>query len=128
MEREIAFGQLPEIIYLDGVLYSLYSAPFLPWLQAQDPPCVFDLRTPQCARGYVAKWALENKTLLLIGLHAWRGGKYTGVSSLFGGEREVPAVWFTGPLMIEPTINAVREGEYPKARTLAIKAGRQVQT
>ncbi|MEM9098807.1 MAG: hypothetical protein AAGC79_09810 [Pseudomonadota bacterium] len=120
--RQIDYGQLPEIIYVDGVLFSLFSMPLLPWLEAQEPECRFDLRTPQCARGYVGKWAVDEDKLLLIGLHAWREGKYTGVRALFGAP-EIPATWFTGPLMIEPTAGAVREGEYPKARALEVRSG-----
>ena len=125
--RDIAFGQLPEIIYIDGNLFSLYSTPLLPWLEAQEPTLSFDLRTPRCERAYVGKWALENEKLLLIGLTAWRNGKYTSVRALFDGEHEVLADWFSGPLMIEPTSHAVRDGEYPKAKILAIHQGQLVE-
>ncbi|MEM9370790.1 MAG: hypothetical protein AAGA26_06505 [Pseudomonadota bacterium] len=123
MMRQSAIGQLPEIIYIDGVLYSLHTTPLLPWLRAQEPPHVFDQRTPQCERGYVAKWAIEDRQLWLVGLHAWRDGVYTGVPALFDDRAEVLADWFSGPLIVEPTNSAVREGEYPKPRTLFVKSG-----
>ncbi|MEM7668993.1 MAG: hypothetical protein AAF317_07545 [Pseudomonadota bacterium] len=124
MAHHAAVGQLPELIDIGGVLFSLHTTPLLPWLRAQETPYVFDQRTPQCERGYIGKWTFEDRTLLLIGLHAWRNGRYTGVSKLFDGRREVPADWFTGPLIVEPTIEAIREGEYPKSRTLYVKDGR----
>ena len=126
MELKTDVGQLPEIIYIDDALYSLYTMPLAPWLRAQDPPIVFDQRSITCQRGYVGKWRIEGGRLSLIGLYGWRDGKYTSVIGLFG-QRDVFADWFTGPLKIEPTTEAVREGEYPKAKTMLIQAGQVIE-
>lgn len=123
MESQTAVGQLPEIIYLEGALYSLYTTPLAPWLLQQTPPCVFDRRTSNCERGYIGKWSVEDNMLKLIGIYGWRDGKYTGLPDLFDGQREVLADWFTGPLVIQPTTEAVRAGEYPKSTTINIEAG-----
>ena len=76
--------QLPEIIQIDGVLHTLYTTPLLPWLRQLDSAPGFDRRTPNCERGYVGRWKIEDDTLWLTGLYAWRDGKYTGLSDLFG--------------------------------------------
>lgn len=128
MERQTGVGQLPEIIYVEGALYSLYTTPLTPWLQQQDPPCVFDQRAVNCQRGYVGKWSIDANVLRLIGVYGWRQGKYTGIASLFDGQREVVADWFTGPLIIQPTTEAVREGEYPKSKTMHVEAGQIAAT
>ncbi len=84
MKRQPAMEQLPEIIFIDGVLHTLYTTPLLQWLRKLDSPSDFDQRTPSCARGYIGKWEIKDDTLWLIGLYAWRNGKYTGLSDLFG--------------------------------------------
>ena len=124
METETGFGQMPDLIYLSESVYSLFTLPLAPWLGAQAEPITFDARTPTCKRGYVGKWAVEDETLWLIGLYAWREGRHTGVPALFDGAREVKADWYTGPLIVEPTASSVREGEYPKPKTLMVAAGR----
>ena len=48
--------QLPEVIYIDGVLYTLYTTPLKPWLQGLDQPLEFDQRAPNCERGYIGRW------------------------------------------------------------------------
>ncbi|MEM7057923.1 MAG: hypothetical protein AAF557_10080 [Pseudomonadota bacterium] len=128
MEHETAVGQLPEIIYLEGMLYSLYTTPLAPWLNNQSPPVVFDRRTSTCERGYVGKWSVENDALSLIGLYAWRDGRYTSVRKLFDDRNQVLADWYTGPLIIQPTTESVREGEYPKSKTLFVEAGHITQS
>ncbi len=128
MKRQPAMEQLPEIIYIDGVLHTLYTTPLLPWLRKLDPSAVFDRRTPKCERGYIGRWEIKDDTLTLTGLYAWRNGKYTGVSDLFGDLNEVAADWFTGPLIVEPASSAIPDGAYPKVRTLTVEAGRIIQT
>lgn len=128
MEHQTGSGQLPEIVYVDGALHSLYTAPLLPWLRVQDPPIVFDKRTSNCERGYVGKWWIEDGALFLIGLYGWIDGRYTSMAKLFDGRRQVAADWFTGPLIIQPTTEAVRTGEYPKPKTLIVEAGRIIDT
>lgn len=124
MQSDTTSGQVPEIIYIEDMLYSLFTTPLRPWLRAQEPAIVFDRRTPKCERGYVGKWAIDDDVLWLIGLYGWRDGAYTGVANLFDNQRKVQADWFTGPLIVEPTSAAIREGEYPKPKTLLIEAGR----
>ena len=51
--------QLPEIIFIDGVLHTLYTTPLKPWLHEQDAASSFDQRTPNCERGYIGKWISE---------------------------------------------------------------------
>ena len=128
MKRQAAMEQLPEIIYIDGVLHTLYTTPLSPWLRKLDSSSVFDRRTPNCERGYIGKWEIKDDTLWLIGLYAWRNGTYTGLSDLFGDLNEVAADWFSGPLVVEPTSSAILDGAYPKGRTLFVEAGRIIQT
>lgn len=128
MKRQPAVEQLPEIIYIDGVLHTLYTTPLLPWLRKQDSQCVFDRRTPNCERGYIGRWKIEDDTLWLTGLYAWRDGKYTGLSDLFGERNEVAADWFTGPLIVEPASSEIPDGAFPEVRTLFVEAGRLVRT
>ncbi len=120
--------QLPEINYIDGALHTLYTTPLSPWLRKLDSSSVFDRRTPKCERGYIGRWKIEDDTLWLTGLYAWRNGKYTGLSDLFGDLNEVAADWFSGPLVVEPTSSAILDGAYPKGRTLFVEAGRIIQT
>ena len=120
--------QLPEIIFIDGVLHTLYTRPLLPWLSQQEPASVFDQRTPNCERGYIGKWQIRGDTLWLIGLYAWRGGKHTGVAELFENLNEVAADWFTGPLVVEPASSEIPDGAMPKTRTLLVEAGRIVKS
>ena len=128
MKRQPAMEQLPEIIFIDGVLHTLYTTPLSPWLRKLDSSSVFDRRTPKCERGYIGRWKIEDDTLWLTGLYAWRNGKYTGLSYLFGDLNEVAADWFSGPLVVEPTSSAILDGAYPKGRTLFVEAGRIIQT
>ena len=128
MKRQAAMEQLPEIIYIKGDLYTLYTTPLLPWLRQQDPSSLFDLRTPNCERGYIGRWKIEDDTLWLTGVYGWRDGKDTGLTDLFGAVEEVAADWFTGPLVIEPSAPAIADGAYPKPSTLFVEAGRVVQT
>ena len=128
MKRQPAMEQLPEIIFIDGVLHTLYTTPLSPWLRKLDSSSVFDRRTPKCERGYIGRWKIEDDTLWLTGLYAWRNGKYTGLSDLFGDLNEVAADWFSGPLVVEPTSSAILDGVYPKGRTLFVEAGRIIQT
>ena len=128
MKRQPAVKQLPEIIYIDGLLHTLYTKPLLPWLRELDPSPDFDRRTPQCERGYIGRWKVEDDTLWLTGLYAWRKGKYTGLSDLFGDHDEVAADWFSGPLVVEPASSAIPDGAYPEVRTLIVEAGRILKT
>jgi hypothetical protein len=128
MKRQAAMEQLPEIILIDGVLHTLYTAPLLPWLRKLDSSSVFDQRTPKCERGYIGRWKIEDDTLWLTGLYAWRNGTYTGLSDLFGDLNEVAADWFSGPLVVEPASSEIPAGALPKVRTLVVEAGRIIQT
>ena len=116
--------QLPEIILIDGVLHSLHTTPLLPWLKMQDPAPVFDQRAPNCERGYVGRWKLENGSLWLTGLYAWRDGRHTGMVELFGQREAVAADWFSGPLVVEPASSEILDGAMPRIRTLFVEAGR----
>ena len=127
MKRQPAMEQLPEIIYIDGVLHTLYTTPLLPWLRKLDSSSVFD-RTPNCERGYIGRWKIEDDTLWLTGLYAWRNGKYTGLSDLFCGRSEVAADWFSGPLVVEPASSEIPDGAYPEVKTLFVEAGRIIQS
>jgi hypothetical protein len=120
--------QLPEIILIDDVLHTLYTTPLLPWLRGQDPPLVFDRRTPSCERGYVGSWTIRDGVLLLTGVYAWRNGELTMLPDLFGSKREVVADWFTGPLVVEPAASEIPRGAAPKLSTVFIEAGRVVET
>ena len=120
--------QLPETILIDDVLHTLYTTPLLPWLRGQEAPPEFDLRTPQCERGYIGRWRIVDDALWLIGLHAWRDGAYTGVPHLFDDKQHVSADWFSGPLVIEPAASEIPDGAIPKLRTLLVKGGRVVGT
>jgi len=126
MKHQSAMEQLPEIIHIDGVLHTLYTTPLLPWLREVDSPPIFDRRTPKCERGYIGRWKIEDDTLWLTGLYAWRDGKSTGLSDLFGEKNEVAADWFSGPLIVEPASSEIPEGAVPKMRTLFVQAGRIV--
>ena len=128
MKRQAAVEQLPEIIYIDGILHTLYTTPLLPWLRERDSLSDFDQRTPNCERGYIGRWKIEGDTLWLTGLYAWRNGKSTGLSDLFGDVDEVAADWFTGPLVVEPASSEIPDGAFPEVRTLFVEAGRVVQS
>ena len=128
MKRQPAMDQLPEIIHIEGVLHSLYTAPLAQWLRKQDSSLVFDRRTPKCERGYIGRWAIEDYILWLTGLYAWRNGEYTGVPHLFGDQQTVVADWFSGPLLVEPSAPAILEGAYPGMRKLMVEAGRIIRT
>ena len=119
--------QLPETLLIDDILHSLYTTPLLPWLRDQDAPPDFDLRTPNCERGYIGCWKISDGVLWLIGLHAWRDGKFTKVADLFPGKRKVAAEWFSGPLVVEPAASEVSDGALPKLRTLLVEAGWVIQ-
>ena len=115
--------QLPEVILIKDILHSLYTTPLLPWLGEQRPPRAFDHRTPACERGYVGRWLVSRGALWLIGLHAWRNGRFTGVPDLFEGRRRVEAHWFTGPLLIEPAASEISDGAVPELKTLFVESG-----
>lgn len=119
--------QLPEIIVIDKVLYTLYTTPLLPWLHAQQPPPAFDTRAPNCERGYVGRWAIRDEVLRLTGLYAWRDGESLGVAELFDGHAEVEADWFTGPLVMEPANSEVGDGVALGVRTMMVEHGRVVR-
>ena len=120
--------QLPEIIIIDKVLYSLYTTPLLPWLRGQPSPPRFDRRAPSCERGYVGRWMIRDEVLWLTGLYAWRDGASVGVRELFDGRREVEADWFTGPLVIEPASSELGDGARFGVTTMLVEAGRVVRT
>ena len=120
--------QLPEIIYIDGVLYTLYTTPLTPWLRGQDQPPVFDKRAPNCERGYIGRWKIDGDTLWLTGIYAWRKGSYTGLADLFDGREEVAADWFSGPLVVEPASSEIADGAPLEVRTLMVEDGRIVRT
>jgi hypothetical protein len=129
MKSQPAMEQLPEIIYIDGVLHTLYTTPLSPWLRKLSSSSVFDRQTPTCERGYIGKWQIKDDTLWLTGLYGWRNGEDTGVSELFGDElKEVAADWFSGPLVVEPASSSIADGAYPKVSTLFVEAGRIIQT
>ncbi len=118
--------QLPEIVMIEGVLHTLYTAPLLTWLRAQNSPPVFDQRTPNCERGYIGSWKISDNALWLTSLYAWRNGELTTLSNLFPDQQEVEADWFSGPLLVEPAASEVSDGAPPKQTTLHVKAGRVV--
>lgn len=120
--------QLPEIIIIDGVLHTLYTTPLLPWLRKQPTPPEFDIRAPNCERGYVGRWMLREGVLWLTGLYAWRNGESTGVRDLFDDRREVEADWFSGPLIVEPASSEVSAGARIGITTILVEAGRVVET
>ena len=119
--------QLPEIIYIDGILHSLYTTPLLPWLDARQPPA-FDQRAPNCERGYVGIWKVTDDRLWLTGVHAWRDGVYTGLRQLFGENQEIAADWFSGPLVVEPAANEIAAGARPEVLTMLVEQGRVTTT
>ncbi len=123
----MAMKQLPEIIFIDGVLHTLYTMPLLPWLREPDNTVEFDQRAPDCERGYIGKWKIENDTLWLDGLYAWRDGEYTGLIDLFGTREKVPADWFSGPLIVEPASSEILDGAMPRVKILVVKTGRIVE-
>ncbi len=120
--------QLPEIILIDDVLHTLYTTPLLPWLRDQDPPPVFDRRTPSCERGYIGSWTIRDGVLWLTGVYAWRNGELTMLPDLFGDKREVMADWFSGPLVVEPAASEIPGGAAPALRTFFVEAGRVIET
>ena len=119
--------QLPEIILIDEVLHTLYTTPLLPWIRVQDTPPVFDRRTPSCERGYIGTWKIIDDSLWLTGLYAWREGELIRLSDIFPDQREVPADWFSGPLVVEPAASEISDGALPKRRTLNIDAGQVIR-
>ena len=118
--------QLPEIIFIDGVLHTLYTTPLLPWLREPDNTVEFDQRAPSCERGYIGKWRVEHDALFLIGLYAWRDGVYTGLIDIFGTRDGVAADWFSGPLVIEPASSEIVDGAQLQVSTLLVEGGRIV--
>ncbi len=127
MERQKGTEQLPEVIYIDDILHTLYTTPLLPWLRDEGASWVFDLRTPQCKRGYIGRWEIRGDTLWLIDVYAWRDGMHTGLPDLFDGKKEVVAEWFSGPLIVEPAASEIPDGAYPEVRTLLVEGGRLVE-
>ena len=101
----------------------MYTTPLLPWLQKQESGPVFDRRTAQCERGYIGCWRIHQDKLWLVSLHAWRNGKYSGVSDWFD-DRPVAAEWFSGPLVVEPASFEIDQGALPVLSTLLIEHGR----
>ncbi len=126
--RFSAMEQLPEIIFIDGVLHTLYTTPLLPWLREQDPAQGFEQRTPNCERGYIGKWNIRDGSLWLVGIYGWRDGKYAGLVDLFGSHDEVSADWYSGPLIVEPASSEIPDGAKPKITTLLVEAGRIGET
>ncbi len=119
--------QLPEIIVIDRVLYTLDTTPLLPWLREQASPPEFDIRAPSCDRGYVGRWMIGDGVLWLTGLYAWRNGESVGVRDLFDDRREVEADWFSGPLVVEPASSEIGEGARIGITTILVEAGRVVR-
>jgi hypothetical protein len=68
MKRQPAMEQLPEIIYIDGLLHTLYTTPLLPRLRKLDSSSDFDRRTPNCERGYIGRWKIEDDAFRFV----WR--------------------------------------------------------
>ncbi len=118
--------QLPEIIVIDRVLYTLYTTPLLPWLREQPSPPEFDVRAPSCERGYVGRWMIRDGVLWLTGLYAWRNDESLGVRDLFDDRREVEADWFSGPLVVEAASSEIGAGARIGIRTIMVEAGRVV--
>lgn len=121
--KKSSVAQLPETILIEDILHTLYTTPLLPWLGDQCPTPVFDRRTPACERGYIGRWLVSRGALWLVGLHAWRHGRFTGVPDLFEGRRRVRAQWFTGPLLVEPAASEIPDGAMPELRTLYVESG-----
>lgn len=115
--------QIPETIWIDGAVYRLHTTPLSPWLSAQQPSPVFDIRTPTCSRGYIGRWEIRDERLWLIDLHAWRDGTRAAVADLFDAPPPVHAAWFSGPLHVEPDPSEVTDQISPHPRTLHVEAG-----
>jgi hypothetical protein len=80
--------------------YSISSEPLNAYLdQIHLPPLMAP--STDCWRGYIAKWTIKRKQLLLI---QWEGyiSNYqkVGMEYLFPGEKMVFADWFTGDIRI----------------------------
>ena len=102
-------AQLPDLIWFDGKRMDLYSNPLeLYWDQHNRPDFV---TSPECKRGYLAKWEIRNDTLMLNRIEGkikksyflfWKKIVPYSLNMLFkkAGDRSVTATWFTGKLRI----------------------------
>jgi len=104
-------AQLPDKIIFNGVYHDLYSNPLEHyWIRNNKKRPPFNI-TPDCARGYVASWEINNNQLLLKAIK----GEYRKWHVLFGREAEqftiknlfpkaknraVKASWFSGKIRI----------------------------
>ena len=89
MKRRPAYEQLPEVIHIDGILHTLYTTPLLPWLRQQDSSSIFDLRTPNCERGYIGDF--RNRE--------WAGATFSPDGRWLFANIQTPGITFaiTGP-------------------------------
>lgn len=120
--------QVPDVIILKNEPYKLYTLPFADWMESHGDCPTFQRRSPQCERGYIARWEVRGTALWLIGLYAWdlEGGE-VGVPELFGGQREVPAEWYTGAIDFEPSMELVAMGIKPGIHRIWFKDGMVVR-
>lgn len=119
------FGeQVPDVIILGGDPYALYTLPLADWLEKNKDRPSFQKRTEQCARGYIARWEVRGTDLWLISLHAWdMDGGRVGVPELFGGQKEIPADWYSGPADFEPSMELIERGVKPGMHRVWFKDG-----
>ncbi len=120
--------QVPDVIILRGEPYKLFTLPFAEWMETHKDRPRFMKRSDQCTRGYIGRWEVRGTELWLIGLYAWDlEGNDVGVEELFGGQKEVPADWYSGPLDFEPSMELVAAGVKPGLHRIWFKDGKVVR-
>ena len=115
--------QIPETLWIEHDVYRLYTAPLAPWLRTR-PELAFEARSDACSRGYIGRWQFDGGQLWLIDLHGWIDGRLWRVADLFDGQAEIPAEWFSGQLVFEPSIDSLKEGAMAQMQRVAIQNGR----
>lgn len=100
-QAALATTQFPDLIYLEGQKYSLFSLPLEQYYGPGNPRPKF--RAPNTAlwRGYIGIWEIKGGVLYLKDIQAWTQQGEVGLEALFPGQKgPVAATWFTGKLRV----------------------------
>lgn len=109
-----ATAQQPDILVIDGKSYPLYANPLEDFYKSEKSRPRFQIEPNTWSsgnwRGYVASWAIEDKTLFLIKINSWicSGGdkdscRKVELKNLFGErviDGKVKATWVSGDLKV----------------------------
>jgi hypothetical protein len=108
----LATAQQGDVLLLNGKEYSIHTNPLEPYLEEHPGRLPKgDVVSTGLWRGYVAKWKVENERFLLVdvgilksvskpGEHGFSSELSSVMATMFPGEKEVLASWFTGHVIV----------------------------